>query len=474
MRHELTKQGLMRKWPFIILIVGIIGLVLAFIIGQFLPSMRTTTSDIAVNINDPATIKHGEYVARTADCIACHTTLDGEDFAGGLPMLTPLGAIYSTNITPDKETGIGNYSLVDFTNAVKHGVAPGNKALYPAMPYPSYQIMPDEDMAAMYAYFMSEVKAVNEPNIKSELPPVANWRWPLAYWQALFAPKREFVPEASDTVLARGQYLVEGPGHCGSCHTGRGIGFQEIALTNADSEEYLSGAVIDGWRAKSIRGEHRGLATWNVEDLNLFFKTGRTDTTAAFGAMAEVVEHSTQYMTDSDLNAMSSYLKTLSPAPNKEVTLPVKKDVTTDKLLAGNYDSRGALLYVEYCTVCHRADGKGVPRIFPALDGNSAVFSKNADSVLQITLGGGRMPDTPHDRMAFTMPEFTNLADADVAEVVNYVRNSWTNQAPEITVTDVVKMRAFLAKKPKTGTDIAPNLSVDSANSINTVAQGAK
>ena len=471
MKHELDRHGLMRKWPFIILIVGIIVLVLAFIIEQFLPSMRTTTSDIAVNINDPATIKHGEYVARTADCIACHTTLDGEDFAGGLPMLTPLGAIYSTNITPDKETGIGNYSLVDFTNAVKHGVAPGNKALYPAMPYPSYQIMPDDDMAAMYAYFMSDVKAVNEPNIKSELPPVANWRWPLAYWQALFAPSRDFVAESTDTTLARGQYLVEGPGHCGSCHTGRGIGFQEIALTNADSKEYLSGAVIDGWRAKSIRGEHRGLATWNIKDLNMFFKTGRTDTTAAFGAMAEVVEHSTQYMTDSDLNAMSSYLKTLSPAPNKEVTLPVKKDVTTEKLLAGNYDSRGALLYTEYCTVCHRADGKGVPRIFPALDGNSAVFSKNADSVLQITLGGGRMPDTPHDRMAFTMPEFTNLADADVAEVVNYVRNSWTNQAPEITVTDVVKMRAFLAKKPKTGTDVAPDLSVNSANAA---AKGAK
>lgn len=457
------RQGLAKKWPFIILMIAIIGLAVAFIIGQLLPNMRTTSNNIAVDVKNPALIKQGEYVARTADCVACHTTLGGKDYAGGLPMLTPLGAIYSTNITPDKDTGIGNYSLVDFTNAVRHGVAPGNKALYPAMPYPSYQIMPDEDMAAMYAYFMSEVKAVNEPNIKSELPPVANWRWPLAYWQLLFDPKRDFVAETDDAVLARGQYLVEGPGHCGSCHTERGIGFQEIALTNTDSAEYLSGAVIDGWRAKSIRGEHRGLGTWNVADLSLFFKTGRTDTTAAFGAMAEVVEHSTQYMTDNDLNAMSSYLKTLSPAPNKEVTLPIKKDVTTEKLLAGNYDSRGALLYVEYCTVCHRADGKGVPRIFPALDGNSAVFARNADSVLQITLGGGRMPDTPHDRMAFTMPEFTNLADADIAEVVNYVRNSWSNQAPDISVTDVVKMRAFLAKKPKTGTDIAPDLSLDAA-----------
>ncbi|WP_227674516.1 cytochrome c [Psychrobacter jeotgali] len=458
----------MKKWPLTIIMAAVIGLAIAFIIGILLPNLRTSSSDIEVNITDPELIKKGEYVTRTADCVACHSTLDGEAYAGGLPMLTPLGAIYSTNITPDKETGIGNYSFDDFKNAVKHGVAPGNKALYPAMPYPSYQIMPDEDMAAMYAYFMSAVKPVNQANLKSELPPVTNWRWPLAYWQALFAPKREFVPETNDAVLARGQYLIEGPGHCGSCHTERGIGYQEIALSNADSDEYLSGAVIDGWRAKSIRGEHRGLATWSVDELNDFFKTGRTDTTAAFGAMAEVVEHSTQYMTEDDINAMSSYLKTLSPAPGKEVTLPEKADVTTQKLLDGDYDSRGAILYAEYCQICHRADGKGVPRIFPALDANSAVFSKNADSVLQITLGGGRMPETPHDRMAFTMPEFTNLSDADVAEVVNYVRNSWTNQAPEIDVNDVVEMRAFLAKKPKTGTDIAPDLSIDAAT------QGAK
>ena len=455
------KNGLMKKWPLIIIIAAIIGLVIAFIIGQILPNMRTSTSDINVDITDPALIKQGEYIARTADCVACHTTLDGEIYAGGLPMLTPLGAIYSTNITPDQETGIGNYSFDDFKNAVKHGVRNDNKALYPAMPYPSYQLMPDEDLAAMYAFFMSDVKAVKQANLKSELPPVANWRWPLAYWQVLFDRKRDFVPETDDALLTRGQYLIEGPGHCGSCHTGRGIGFQEVALSNADSAEYLSGAVIDGWRAKSIRGEHRGLGTWTVVELNDFFKTGRTDTTAAFGAMAEVVEHSTQYMTDYDINAMSSYLKTLTPAPNKEETLPEKQDITTQKLLDGDYDSRGAILYAEYCQVCHRPDGKGVVRIFPALDGNSAVYSKNADSVLQITLSGGRMPETPHDRMAFTMPEFTNLSDADVAEVVNYVRNSWTNQAPEIDVDDVVKMRAFLAKKPKTSTDIAPDLSID-------------
>src|SRR5690606_6340172 len=137
-----------------------------------------------------------------------------------------------------------------------------------------------------------------------------------------------------------GQYLVEGPGHCGSCHTGRGIGFQEVALSHSESGEYLSGAIIDGWRAKSLRGEHRGLGTWTTEELVDFFRTGRTDTTAAFGAMAEVIEHSTQYMTGEDLHAMAAYLKTLSPAPGREVTLPAKQDLTTQKLLDGEYDSR--------------------------------------------------------------------------------------------------------------------------------------
>ncbi|MDO5768418.1 MAG: cytochrome c [Psychrobacter sp.] len=450
----------MKKWLLYLLIAAIVGLILAFVIGIMLPNLRTTNNVAPINITDPALIKKGEYVARTADCVACHTTLGGAEYAGGLPMLTPLGAIYSTNITPDKETGIGDYTLAEFTNAIKHGVRKDNSALYPAMPYPSYQIMPDDDVAAMYAYFMSAVKPVNQANKASELPPVLNWRWPLSYWQVLFSPKRDFTPVSNDANVARGQYLVEGPGHCGSCHTDRGIGFQELALSDDKSGKYLSGAVIDGWRAKSLRGEHRGLGTWTTEELVDFFKTGRTDRTSAFGAMAEVVEHSTQYMTDEDLTAMSAYLKTLSPAPGKEVTLPEKKDLTTQKLLDGVYDSRGAILYAEYCQVCHRADGKGVPRIFPALDGNSAVYARSADSVLQITLNGGRMPETPHDRMAFTMPEFSHLSDADVAELVNYIRNSWTNQAPNITTTDVVKMRAFLAKKPTTGTDLPPDLTV--------------
>nr|WP_256662682.1 cytochrome c [Stutzerimonas degradans] len=170
----------MKHWQRNILVLAIGGVALAFTLSQVLPRLRTVSSDTTVDINDAALIARGEYVARTADCVACHTTLGGKPFAGGLPMLTPLGAIYSTNITPDRETGIGGYTFDDFLNATKHGVRKDNSALYPAMPYPSYGIMPNEDIAAMYAYFMSAVEPVRQPNKTSELPPVLNWRWPLA------------------------------------------------------------------------------------------------------------------------------------------------------------------------------------------------------------------------------------------------------------------------------------------------------
>src|SRR5699024_8609851 len=153
------------------------------------PHLRIADTHLTVDINDPELIQRGEYVARTADCYACHTTLNGDDYAGGLPMLTPLGAIYSTNITPDKDTGIGDYTFDDFNNAIKRGVRKEMAALYAAMPYLTFQIMPDEDVAAMYAYFMSGVKPGKVENKASEVPPGFSWRWPLAYWQASFCPE---------------------------------------------------------------------------------------------------------------------------------------------------------------------------------------------------------------------------------------------------------------------------------------------
>lgn len=418
--------------------------------AKWLAHARTDQTDIQLSA-DPVKVERGEYAARLADCFACHTAPGGQPYAGGLAMQTPLGAVYSTNITPDKETGIGNYSYAQFKSAVQHGIRADGSPLYPAMPYPSYTLMPDEDIQAMYAYFMHGVKPVKQANADSTLPPVLNWRWPLAYWQAAFAPKREFVPDSRfDAQTNHGKYLVEGPGHCGACHTPRGIAYQEKALSD-DGKHFLSGAVIDGWRAKSLRGEARGLGSWTQAELAEFFASGRTERSAAFGAMAEVVEHSTQYWSDSDLQAMSGYLKTLSPTPGKETELPKREDTTTAMLRSGEYANRGALLYAEHCMVCHRADGNGMPRIFPALNNNSAVYANNAQSVIQVTLEGGRTPHSKHDVMAFSMPGFKHLTDSDIADVVNFVRNGWHNQAPEISSRDVAEIRHFVNRK-------APNI----------------
>lgn len=436
--------------------IGVMGFVGAYAGSALLTkSRKVEMPEVSEKVTyDDALIERGQYVARLSDCAACHSVSGDPEYAGGLAMQTPFGAIYSTNITPDLETGIGGYSLEEFTNAVKHGVRKDNAPLYPAMPYTSYAIMPDEDMAAMYAYFMMKVPAVKKENAETTFPWIMSMRWPVAYWQALFSPSRDFVPNpALSDIENHGAYLVEGPGHCGACHTPRGLGYEEKALSN-HSDLFLSGALIDGWRAKSLRGEAQGLKLWSEAEVAEFLKTGRTDRIIAFGAMADVIQHSSQYWSDEDLQATAAYLKQLSPAPNKMLNLPEKEDVTTDLLLSGQYTDPGAILYVEHCYTCHRADGDGVPRIFPALNLNSAVIANNVQSVIQVTLEGGKMASTPADRMAFTMPAFNHLSDDEVAIIVNFIRNSWNNTSPEIEAKDVAEIREFLRNK-------APNITLN-------------
>ena len=189
--------------------------------------------------------------------------------------------------------------------------------------------------------------------------------------------------------------------------------------------------------------------SWTAADIALFLKTGRTDKVAAFGAMADVVEHSTRHFSDNDLASIAAYLKQLPPVQGKLPVFAAKADTTTAALLDGRYDSRGAVIYMEQCVVCHRADGQGMPRIFPALAGNSAIFAQNPQSIIQITLEGGKMPANDHDAMAFAMPGFNHLSDRDITDVINFIRTAWTNQAPAIADGDVAHIRDFLAgKKP--------------------------
>lgn len=406
-------------------------------------SLGASTLLHAAQMSDPALIKQGEYLARAGDCVACHTAKGGKPFAGGLPMQTPIGTIYSTNITPDP-TGIGDYSLEDFERAVRQGIGLNGSTLYPAMPYPSYARVSDDDIKALYAYFMHGVQPVEQANKESDIPWPLSMRWPLAFWRGLFAPEvKPFDAAGRDPVLAHGAYLVEGLGHCGACHTPRALTMQEKALDAAGGDAYLSGsAPLEGWIAKNLRGDHKdGLGSWSEAQIVAFLKTGRNERTAVFGGMSDVVEHSMQYMTEADLTAIARYLKSLPPLNPDDKPFQEDRQVA-EALWKGDDTKPGAALYVDNCAACHRTDGKGYARVFPALAGNPVLQSADATSLIHIVLDGYTLPATATAPSTFTMPGFAwRMTDQEVADVVNFIRSSWGNQAASVTASQVADLR---------------------------------
>ncbi|WP_047306756.1 c-type cytochrome [Pseudomonas fluorescens] len=398
----------------------------------------------AGEVDQQALVKQGEYLARAGDCVACHTAKDGQPFAGGLPMETPIGVIYSTNITPDK-TGIGDYSFEDFDQAVRHGVAKGGGTLYPAMPFPSYARVSDADMQALYAYFMKGVAPVVRDNQDSDIPWPLSMRWPLAIWRWMFAPsvKPSTAAAGGDPVISRGAYLVEGLGHCGACHTPRALTMQEKALSASDGSDFLAGsAPLEGWIAKSLRGDHKdGLGSWSEEQLVQFLKTGRSDRSAVFGGMSDVVVHSMQYMSEADLTAIARYLKSLPANDPKDQPHSYDQQVA-EALWKGDDSKPGAAVYIDNCAACHRTDGQGYTRVFPALAGNPVLQSADATSLIHIVLKGGTLPATHSAPSTFSMPPFAwRLSDQEVADVVNFIRSSWGNQASAVQPGDVAALR---------------------------------
>lgn len=395
----------------------------------------------------PQRIANGAYLARVGDCTACHTALGGQPFAGGLPMTTPVGTIYSTNITPDRKTGIGNYSFDDFTNAVRGGVSKDGHRLYPAMPYPSFVKISDADLQDLYLYFMHEVKPVAQGNRESDIPWPLSMRWPLFMWDLVFRHDGTFQPDPQrSTTWNRGAYLVQGLGHCGSCHTPRGIGYQEKALDQHDNA-YLTGGTLEGWHAPNLTGQPlNGLDEWRAEQIAQFLKTGHTERSAAFGSMSDVVRDSTQYFSDADLLAVADYLKSLSAAGDKPA--PAAASGNNDAQLAlikGDVSRPGAQLYVDNCAACHRTDGQGYRNTFPALAHNSALLGDDPSSLISIVLKGAQTPVTAAAPTGLTMPDFAwRLNDDEVAQLLSFVRSSWGNQATAVTPDQVKDIRATL------------------------------
>lgn len=425
---------------------GMLGAWLATVLFGDVGGNRAARLD---RTSDAELINQGSYVAVLGDCAACHTGPGGKPFAGGLPIATPIGTVYTTNITPDAKTGIGRYSLGDFERAVRRGVRPDSTSLYPAMPYPSYARMSEADIKALYAYFMGAVEPVAQPNRDADIAWPLSMRWPLTYWRWAFAPAVAEHAAAlnGDPVLDRGAYLVEGPGHCGSCHTPRGLSLQEKALTAKDGQDYLSGGLIDHYVASNLRGDAlTGLGNWSEDDIVALLQTGRTSDVAAFGGMADVVTHSTQLMRDEDLRAIARYLKSL-PASGRETGFAYDATAATE-LAAGTVSARGALDYLNNCAACHRSSGRGYAETFPTLAGNPAVNGGDPSSLIAIVLNGGAMPGTAKAPTRFAMPPFADrLTDQEVADVVTFIRSSWGNKGSPVTPREVERLRT--ATRPK-------------------------
>lgn len=398
---------------------------------------------------DAQLIQRGEYLSRAGDCIACHTATGGKPYAGGLGIASPLGTIYSTNITPDKKTGIGTYTLEDFDRALRQGIAKDGHSLYPAMPYTSFARVSPDDVKALYAYFMHGVAPVDQPNKANGITWPLSMRWPLGVWRKMFAPTPVDTPapapaDSGDAAMLRGKYLVEGLGHCSACHTPRGVALQEKATSAADGADFLSGGVVDGWLAGNLRGDTAdGLGTWSKADLVAFLKSGRNTHSAAFGGMSDVVEQSTQYLSDSDLNAIASYLKSLPPK-NAAATRPMAYNDTAGEALLGGHAASipGAMDFLNNCAACHRATGKGQTEVFPALAQNPAVNAADPQSLIHIILVGARVPSTNAAPTSYTMPAFDwRLTDKEVADIATFVRSSWGNNAPAVSADQVAKVR---------------------------------
>lgn len=403
----------------------------------------------------PALVQRGAYVAVEGDCAACHTDPGGQSFAGGLGINTPIGAVFTSNITPDKQTGIGAYTYGDFERAVRRGIRPDGSAMYPAMPYPSYAHISDADMEALYAYFMQGVQPVAQPDKAADIPWPLSMRWPLTWWRWFFAPAVQPASapgSAQDAELARGAYLVEGLEHCGTCHTDRGFGLQELALTPQDGSAYLGGAVVDNYSASDLRGDPlTGLGNWSEADIVAFLQTGHNSKEAAFGGMSDVITHSTSHMQLSDLQAIAHFIKSL-PGSGQEQPFVYNPAVALE-LQRGDVSARGAQDYLNNCASCHLSSGVGYANTFPALAGNPVVNTANPVSLIHIVLTGGSTPATAGAPTSFTMPGFADrLSDQEVADIVTFIRSSWGNKGALVDAATVASVRkAINAQEPVLG-----------------------
>jgi mono/diheme cytochrome c family protein len=399
--------------------------------------------------NDSGQAARGRYLAIAADCMACHTAQHaGKPFAGGYGIQTPIGLVYSSNITPSKTAGIGNYSEAQFSAALKKGIRADGSHLYPAMPYTSYAKLTDNDVSAMYVYFMQGVQPVDTPNPKqTALQFPFNIRASMAVWNALFLDDKPLQPDASKSAeWNRGMYLSQGLAHCSACHTPR----NDLMAERKDVD--LSGAALGGWYAPNITSDKvAGIGGWTHEELYRYLKSGAVNGKAqAAGPMAEAIENSLQHLNDADLKAVVTYLKDTKPVAAAGVDKPryaYGKASDSEAQFRGTADAdKGWKIFSASCAACHQINATGVANgDYPSLFHNTATGSEHPDNLIATVLYG--LTRTVGDKTRF-MPAFgppasytERLSDEDIAQVSNYVLTQYGNPAVKVTKEDVATVR---------------------------------
>ena len=419
-----------------LIVAVVLGLTFATAVMLFynVPSVAGTID--APEISAGELISRGQYLVTAGNCASCHTVRGGGFMAGGLAFETPFGTMYSTNLTPDSDTGIGNWSDREFLNSMRYGVRPNGEHLYPAFPYTAFSKVKDEDIAAMYAYFQS-IPAVQQTAPENDLAFPFNVRALLPFWKFLYLDAEEFKYNDNESEQwNRGAYLVEALGHCSACHSPRNaLGAEKSALAMSGGE-YLD-KVAEGkhvpWSAPNLTGTDRGLSLWSHQDISDYLKTARNGFIESYGPMNEVIMNSTRHLSEDDINSMAEYLKSLS---------------AIEEIPGGEPDSqimgRGRTVYNLHCGTCHLPTGEGDPEMAPKLNkGSLVVQSDNPASMINAILYSPKTPGAPLlPKWRHPMEEFQyELDDEDVAAVATFIRNSWENSAGIVTAEQVARQR---------------------------------
>jgi mono/diheme cytochrome c family protein len=424
----------MKRWRWWLLLAAVL---VAALLGWSLmggggkPTSRAASKVTAATLRAPDLIARGEYLALVGDCAGCHTAQGGARFAGGRSLATPFGDIPVPNITPDRETGLGDWSFEDFWQALHSGKGRHGELLYPAFSYTSYTKVHHDDALAIYAYLQS-LPAVHQPAIAPSLAFPYSVRKSLAAWRALYFREGEYKPDPAQSARwNRGAYLVQGLGHCNECHAARD------SLGGTAGDQHLTGGQIplQNWYAPDLSTQQNGgLQGWSEQDIVDLLKTGQSAKGVAFGPMAGVIVGSTQHMSDDDLHAIADYLHSLPPRA------PTVLD--TQLFNAKAIVQQGEKVYRQRCADCHGKNGEGVAGIYPPLDGNTSVTEPSGINATRMILLGGFSPLTAANPRPYSMPPFAQqLTDSEVSAVASYIRRTWTNNASVVRPEDVSRYR---------------------------------